>query len=156
MNEQLIGFAAHEVRTDQPTRAARLKWVIMINPDLPTGRIANAAACVAAATAPAVTGLIAHGGVDASGTPHSGLPWSGCAILAADELKLQRVRDKAVRRDEIFVADMPIAAQETRVYDGFLKELATMESEEVVYAAVSLVGPQKVVARLVGGLALLP
>ncbi|TCP57552.1 uncharacterized protein DUF2000 [Tamaricihabitans halophyticus] len=155
MNDQQVGFAPDEVRTDEPTRAARLKWVIVVDAALPAGRIANAASCVAAATAPAVSDLLAPGGRDASETSHAGLPWAGCTILAADATKLLRVHSKAVRRTDLFVADMPRIAQETRVYDEYLIRLSTLPAEDIEYAAVSLIGPRKTVDRIVGGLALL-
>jgi hypothetical protein len=156
MTEQTIGFAAGEVRTNEPTRLARLKWVIAVDNTLPPGQTANAAACVAAATAAAVPGLLADGGTDADGTGHAGLPWSGCTILAAGTQKLQQVREQACRRDDLCIVDMPCAAQETRIYDDYLSRLATLAGSEIDYAAVSLVGPRKSVDRIVGGLKLLP
>ena len=47
------------------TRSARLKWVVVVDEAMPAGRVANAAICVAAATATSVTGLIGP----AAGTP---------------------------------------------------------------------------------------
>lgn len=156
MSEQIVGFAADEVRTSESTRSARLKWVIVVDSTLPPGQIVNAAACVAAATAAAVPGLLADGGADAGGTVHAGLPWSGCTILAAGTDKLRQVRDQAGGRDDLLVVDMPRAAQETRVYDDYLNRLATLAGSEIDYAAVSLVGPRKRVDRIVGGMGLLP
>lgn len=155
MSEQTVGFAPEEVRTGEPTRAARLKWVIAVDGTLPAGRIANAAACVAAATAPAVSGLLARGGSDADHANHVGLPWSGCAVLAADPAKLRQIRDKAGRRSDLFVADMPRTAQETRVYDDYLDRLSTLSADHIDYAAISLVGPRKPIDRIIGGLPLL-
>ncbi len=156
MLERTVGFAADEVRTNESTRSARLKWVIVVNSELPQGRIVNAAACVAAATALAVPGLLAEGGADAEGAIHAGLPWSGCTILAAEPEKLRLVRDQAARRDDLLVVDMPLAAQETRVYDDYLNQLATLDSSEIDYATVSMVGPRKRIDRIVGGMGLLP
>jgi hypothetical protein len=45
-----IGFTTEEINPDAPTRAARLKWVIVVDGALPPGRAANAAICTAAAT----------------------------------------------------------------------------------------------------------
>jgi hypothetical protein len=50
----------------------------------------------------------------------------------------------------------PVAAQETRVYDDYLIALSTTPRVEIAYAAVSVVGPRKVIDRLIGGLKLLP
>lgn len=155
MSAQGIGFESNEIRTGEPTRAARLKWVIVVDATLQAGRAVNAAACVTAATQAAVTGLLGEGGFDADGTAHVGLPWAGCTVLAADPDKLRQIRDKALRREDIFVADMPQVAQETRVYDEYLEQLSAFDSDLIAYAAVSLVGPRKPVDRIVGGLALL-
>ena len=51
----LIGYAPDEIRTDEPTRSARLKWVVIVDEALPAGRAVNSAVCVAAATSAAVT-----------------------------------------------------------------------------------------------------
>ena len=106
MSEQFEGFHPDEIRTDEVTRSARLKWVIVIDGSLPGGRAVNASACVAA-TAETVSGLLARGGTDADGSTHQGLPWAGCTVLTAEPDKLRGVRDKAVRREDVFVADMP-------------------------------------------------
>ncbi|GAB3212552.1 DUF2000 domain-containing protein [Marinactinospora thermotolerans] len=156
MSDQPVGFEAEEIRTGEETRNARLKWVIVVDAALPAGRAVNAGSCVASATAVNVAGLLAHEGVDADGSTHPGLPWAGCTILGADVVKLRQIRDKADRREDVFVADMPIAAQETRVYDEYVDTLATLPGGEIAYAAVSLVGPRKAVDRIVGGLKLLP
>lgn len=156
MSDITLGFEPHEVLTGEPTRSARLKWVVVVDRDLPAGRVANAVACVAAAISPGVPGLIGPGGHDASGSPHAGLPWAGVAVLGADAATLRRLRADAVTRDDVLVADMPLAAQEARVYNEFLARLAEQDPDDVAYAAVSLIGPRKRVDRLVGGLRLLP
>jgi hypothetical protein len=155
MNDQAFGFAEDEIQTAESTRSARLKWVIVVDSDLPTGRVVNAAVCVAAATPQDVTGLLGRGGTDGAGSAHAGLPWAGCSILAGDAATLQRVRASAEAHPEVYVADMPLAAQETRVYDDYLTQLAGSAPDQIAYAAVSLVGPRKRVDRIVGRLKLL-
>lgn len=130
--------------------------MIVVDAALPAGRAVNATACVAAATAVNVAGLLGPDGVDADGSAHPGLPWAGCTVLAADTTKLRQIRERAARREDVFVADMPIAAQETRIYDEYLATLAKSYADELDFGAVSLVGPRKVVDRIVGGLKLLP
>ena len=155
MTDQPLGFQPDEIQTGSSTRSARLKWVIAVDPDLPTGRMVNAAVCVAAATAEAVAGLLGPGGADSAGSTHAGLPWAGCTILAGTAETLQLIRAKAAADPEVYVADMPLAAQETRVYDEYLAQLAGSSPDEIAYAAVSVVGPRKRVERIVGGLKLL-
>ncbi|QFY13072.1 DUF2000 family protein [Nonomuraea phyllanthi] len=137
-----------------PTRAARLKWVVIVNDGLPAGRAVNAAVCVAAATSDAVTGLLGDDAIDADGHAHPGLPWAGCSVLAADAATLRTIRAKAA--GTCFVADMPAAAQQTRVYADYLATVKETGAEDIEYYAVSIVGPRNRVDKIVGRLPLMP
>jgi hypothetical protein len=148
-----VGFDLDEIRTDQPTRAARLKWVIVVDDQLPAGRAANAAVCVAAATTAVVAGLIGPDAKDAAGGVHPGLPWAGCSILAAPVAKLSAIRAKAADSLGVFVADMTADGQSTRVYDEYLQRVGA--SGELGYHAVSLVGPRNRIDKIVHRLKLL-
>lgn len=86
---------------------------------------------------------------------HAGLPWLGCTVVAAGDEKVRRIRSKALGRQVVFIADMPLIAQQTRVYQEYLDQISTAASEAIDYAAISLVGPRKYVERLVRGLSLL-
>ncbi|MER7797733.1 DUF2000 domain-containing protein [Microbacterium sp. NPDC096154] len=151
----LIGFTPDEIDTGAPTRAARLKWVVVVDASLPPGRVANATACVGAATGAAVTGLLGPDAIDADGSRHAGLPWIGCTILAADSTQLAIIRARAAASDGVYVADMPAHAQLTRVYDEYLDAAAARAPEDLGYLAVGLVGPRNRVDRIVGRLPLL-
>ncbi len=151
----MIGFAADEIDQSAPTRAARLKWVVVVDSDLPAGRAANAAICTAAATSRAVDGLLGDDAVDADGHAHPGLPWAGCTVLAADAATLRTIRAKASARADFFVADMPAAAQHTRVYTEYLEAVGGADAAGLDYYAVSIVGPRNPVDKLVGKLPLL-
>jgi Protein of unknown function (DUF2000) len=150
-----VGFDAGEIRTDEPTRSARLKWVIVVDEALPPGRAANAAALVAATTGGWVTGLSGPDASDAGGQEHPGLPWAGCAVLAADKQALTAIRDKAAASLGVFVADVPLAAQTTRVYDEYTSAVAETKPEDLTYLAVSLVGPRNRIDKIVHRLPLL-
>ncbi|MBL7254802.1 DUF2000 domain-containing protein [Paractinoplanes lichenicola] len=151
----MIGFTADEIDQSAPTRAARLKWVVVVDAELPAGRAANAAICTAAATSRAVGGLLGDDAVDADGHTHPGLPWAGCTVLAADAETLRTIRAKAAARPDFFVADMPAAAQHTRVYSEYLETVSGTEADKIDYYAVSVVGPRNPVDKLVGKLPLL-
>jgi len=151
-----IGFAPDEIDTAASTRSARLKWVIVVDGSLPAGRAVNAAVCAAAATSSGVAGLLGPDAPDADGSVHVGLPWAGCSILVADAAALASLRAKAEAHPEVFVADVPVAAQATRVYDEFLASVAGTVSDAVEYLAVSLVGPRNRVDKIVGRLPLMP
>ncbi|MFE3826928.1 DUF2000 domain-containing protein [Streptomyces sp. NPDC059092] len=151
-----VGFAPEEVDFTLSTRQARLKWVVVVNADLPPGRAANAAICAAAPTVTAVPGLLGTDAADAEGTVHPGLPWAGCSVLVADSATLRTIRAKAASRADIFVADVPAAAQSTRVYSDFITAVGKTPTEDIDYCAVSVVGPRNPVDKIVGKLPLMP
>ncbi len=150
-----VGFDPDEILTAEPTRAARLKWVVVVDATLPAGLAVNAAVCVAAATQAHVTGLLGPDAVDPAGGVHPGLPWAGCSVLGADAATLAALREKASGSADVFVADMPEAAQLTRVYDEYRETVAATAAADLRLYAVSLVGPRNRVAKLVKGLELL-
>jgi hypothetical protein len=147
------GFDAAEIRTDQPTGRARLKWVIVVDESLAPGLAANAAACVAAATSPRVAGMLGPDATDAAGSAHPGLPWAGGTVLGAPAAELAGLRAAAAVTEGVLVADMPAAAQATRVYDDYLADVAG--TAELTYLAVGIVGPREIVAEMTRGLPLL-
>jgi hypothetical protein len=149
-----VGYAPEEILTGEPTRSARLKWVVVVDEALPAGRIVNAAVCVAAATGAGVPGLLGPDAKDAAGDLHPGLPWAGCTILAASSSQIAEIRAKAAAEEGVYVADMPGLAQRTRVYDGYLEQMSA--AEELDYCAVSVIGPRKRVDGIVRRLSLLP
>lgn len=150
-----VGFAPDEVDLSLSTRAARLKWVVVVNSNLPPGRAANAAICAAAPTVAAVPGLIGVDVADAEGAMHPGLPWVGCTVLVADSLTLRGIRDKAAAAADTFVADMPAVAQRTLVYTDYLAAMSATTAEDMDYCAVSIVGPRNRVGKIVGKLPLM-
>ncbi|MEV4601218.1 DUF2000 domain-containing protein [Amycolatopsis sp. NPDC049253] len=150
-----IGFAPGEFDPTVSTRAARLKWVVVVDGSLPPGRAVNAAICAAAATAPNITGLLGDDAVDADGQTHPGLPWTGCSVLAADGPTLRAIRAKAAASPGCFVADMPVVAQHTLVYADYLAGVKEAGGEGLDYYAVSIVGPRNRVGKIVGKLPLL-
>jgi len=150
-----IGFTAEEIVTGEPTRTARLKWVIVAEESAGIGLMVNAVACIAASTGAAVTALIGPPGRDASGQRHPGLPWAGCTVLTATSAALTEIRAKAAASDGVLVVDMPRSAQTNRVYDDYLAELAETKPEDLAVSAVSIIGPRNKISKLVKNLSLL-
>ena len=94
-----IAFSPEEIDTSAPTRYARLKWVVVVNEELPPGRAVNAAICAAAATSSAVDGLLGQSATDADGHFHPGLPWAGCTVLTADAATRRTIRARAAAHE---------------------------------------------------------
>lgn len=151
-----VGFADDEIDLSTSTRAARLKWVIVVADSLPAGRAVNAAVCVASATTRAVAGLLGPDVIDSAGDAHPGLPWIGCTILTASAETLRQIRAKGVAHEATFVADMPGVAQAIRVYDEYIDTIGSTDPEMIDYLAVSLVGPKNRIDKIVGSLPLMP
>ncbi|MGA1835433.1 DUF2000 domain-containing protein [Herbiconiux sp. 11R-BC] len=149
------GYSPDEIDTGADTRAARLKWVIVVDSELPAGRAANAVACVAAATGQAIEGLLGPSGADAAEHAHPGLPWAGCTLLGATAERLANTRAKALAAADVWLADMPLSAQTTRVYDDYLAALAATAPDALAPLALSLVGPRPTIDSLVKKLRLL-
>jgi uncharacterized protein DUF2000 len=152
----IFGFTPDEIVTSESTRAARLKWVIVVDRTIPAGRMVNAVACIAAGTAESVRGLNGPSGPDASGHVHPGLPWAGCSVLTAEPQELAEIREKAVASEGILVVDMPNIAQTNRVYDDYLAELAETKPEDLATCAISVIGPRNKISKLVKRLDLMP
>ena len=74
-------------------------------------------------------------------------------LVAGDDEHADGVREPD---RQLLAADMPAAAQATRVYDDYLRELAKTHPDELAVLAVSLIGPRNQVAKLVRHLELLP
>ncbi len=151
-----VGFSAEEINTAEPTRSARLKWVVVVNDSVPAGRAINAAICVAGATVEGVAGLLGPAAIDGAGSLHPGLPWAGCSVLVADAETLRSIRAQGEAHEGTFVADMPLAAQQTRVYDDYLTTVSASLPGEIDYLALSLVGPKNRIDKMVGRLPLMP
>ena len=127
--------------------------MVVVDADLPAGRAANAAICVAAATAAEMPDLLGPDAKDAGGERHPGLPWAGCTVLSAPAGRLAEIRARA--GETVFVADMPAAAQSTRIYDEYLRRVGETDTADITYHAVSLVGPRNRLDKLVHRLPLL-
>ena len=151
----VVGFAPNEVDLSLSARAARLKWVVVVNSGLPVGLAANAAVCVTAATAAAVPGLLGIDVADAEGAMHPALPWVGCPVLTADTATLQGIRARAAGYPDTFVADMPGVAQRTLVYAEYAAVVSKTGAQQMNYSAVSIVGPRNRVGKIVGQLPLM-
>jgi hypothetical protein len=155
MTRTNVGYTTEEIRLSEPTRAARLKWVIVVDAAAPLGQQVNAAACIAASTSAAISGILGPDAVDADGTAVAGLPWAGCTILAAPAEQLAAIAAKAESTDGMFVSVMPLAAQTNRVYDEYRSELARTAGTDRALVGISVVGARNAVDRLVKRLSLL-
>ncbi|MFD0656256.1 DUF2000 domain-containing protein [Thermocatellispora tengchongensis] len=142
-------------RPDVPTREQGVKWVIVLDRDLPRGLQVNAAACLAAAVGRAAPAILGEPGLDADGGAHSGLPWTGCTVLAAPAAIVRAIRAEAVAAPDLLVTDMAAIAQRAGVYLDYLAELGRSRGDDLDYYAIGILGPRSAVDRLTARLPLL-
>lgn len=132
-----------------PTRC-----VIVVDKDLPGGRLANAIAVIALTVGQRHPVLVGEPLVDAAGFAHPGLIPIGVTLLATAQTELAeiRLRGLAVGCD---VVDFPVEGQQTKDYQTFREAVAGLEPAALRYTGVALVGQKKDISKIVGKLALL-
>ena len=130
-----------------------IKAAIIVDPELPVGILANAAACIS-------SGLFLNG-VELVGPPIEGadvryLPITKIPILIlrADPEKLEIILKKAQELGLKYVA-FTKEAQETTDYESYQANVAGKSLSEVTLRGVGVVGEAKLINSLVGSLPML-
>ncbi|MBA1334950.1 MAG: hypothetical protein HPY66_0571 [Firmicutes bacterium] len=136
MTDYIFGTTYQIFGTVLPTHPTRC--VIIVDKDLPIGRLVNAAA---------VTALTI-------GQRHPGLIPIGIAVLAASQDELPDIRRKGLEAG-CDVIDFPVEGQQTTNYQAFREAVAAIQPEEMRYAGIALVGEKKEISKIVGNLRLL-
>ncbi|GGC89132.1 DUF2000 domain-containing protein [Undibacterium terreum] len=130
------------------------RCVIVLDKDLPVGKLANAAAVIALTIGQRHPALVGAPLVDASGFAHPGLIPIGVAMLAASGVELQKLRADALAAG-CDVVDFPVQGQMTKNYEEFQSAVVQIPVESLQYLGVALIGQKKSIARIVGKLELL-
>ncbi|NLR74343.1 MULTISPECIES: DUF2000 domain-containing protein [Leeia] len=132
------------------------KCVIVIDPELPLGVIANAAAVLAVSLGKAVPELVGHDLQDADGLPHRGITTAAIPILKGSADGLQQMRSAlSAHEPELTVVDLTDATRSTRSYAEYAAHLAATPSSEVRYLGLAVHGSSKLVNKFTGSLGLL-
>jgi len=147
--QEVIAAGAGTVLPYVPERC-----VIILDQDLPTGRLVNAAAVVALTIGQRHPVLVGEPLVDGSGYAHPGLIPIGIAVLAAPQMVLAEIRrgGLAIGCD---VIDFPVEGQQTKDYQTFREAVAGLPPAAIKYVGVALVGRKKEIRKLVSELDLL-
>jgi Protein of unknown function (DUF2000) len=85
---------------------------------------------------------------DGGGSRDPGLPGAWCTILGGTSEQLAAARARAAASEDMLVIDMPTAAQEHRVGDDYLAELAETSPDELRDSAFSLMSPRNRVDKI--------
>jgi hypothetical protein len=130
------------------------RCVIVIDNELPAGKAANAAAVLALTVGQRHPALVGEPLVDASGCAHPGLIPIGIAVLAASQDALATIRDKAIAAS-CDVVTFPVQGQQTTDYAAFRDAVAIVETGDLRYVGLALIGDKKPVSKAVANLGLL-
>jgi hypothetical protein len=125
-----------------------IRCVLVIDPDLPRWLIVNAAAVLGVAIG--ANGRVPLGPSvrDVRGSDHPGIGALPLPILAAPEVDLPLLRQKALSAG-LFVVDFNSVARDSRVYPEYEKQLALSEPS---YLGLAIHGDAKLVTSVTGNL----
>jgi len=152
MTDYIFGTTYQIFGTVLPTHPTRC--VIIVDKDLPIGRLVNAAAVTALTIGQRHPVLVGEPLIDGSGFAHPGLIPIGIAVLAASQDELPDIRRKGLEAG-CDVIDFPVEGQQTTNYQAFREAVAAIQPEEMRYAGIALVGEKKEISKIVGNLRLL-
>lgn len=130
------------------------RCVIVVDSELPVGRAANAAAVIALTVGQRHPALVGEPLIDASGVSHPGLVPIGIPVLSANQDALSAIREKGVL-GECDIVVFPVQGQQTTDYGSFRDAVAQVPTADLRYVGVALIGPRKVVSKIVANLGLL-
>jgi len=130
------------------------KCVIVIDPDLPLGLVANTAAVLALSLGARVPEVVGGPVPDASGVVHEGITGLPIPVLKAGNGGLSELCGRA-REAGLYVVDFTRAAQVSKRYEEYEARMAGLLAGEQEYLGLALYGEAKAVNRLTGGLGLL-
>ena len=134
-----------------------LKCVLVMDPDLPLGVIANTAAICGITLGRHLPEAVGPDVRDRDGRPHLGIIKFPVPVLKADREVLRAIRERLYGPDfaEVVAVDFSDLAQGCRTYEEFLFKAADTPEADLTYLGLGLCGPKKLVDRLTGSLPLL-
>ncbi|PRP71605.1 hypothetical protein BUE93_06370 [Chromobacterium amazonense] len=133
-----------------------MRCVIVIDPALPPGVIANTAAVLSLSLGRRHPQLVGEDLPDAAGELRLGITMVAIPILKCDADQLRALRAAAnTHRDELTLVELTSATRNTRSYQEYAAALAATAEDELQYQGLALCGPAKRVRQLTGSLGLL-
>lgn len=130
------------------------KCVIVIDPELPLGLVANTAAVLAMSLGSKAPHVVGGPVPDASGVVHEGITGLPIPVLKAANGDLAGLCERA-REAGLYVVDFTHAAQTSKHYADYEARMAAITSEEQRYLGLALYGEDRAVRRLTSSLPLL-
>lgn len=129
--------------------------VIVVDPALPLGPLANAVAYLSLTLGQRLPPLLGPDLADGSGVIHAGTSALALPILRAGPAALAELHRAAATQPELLAISFTDAAQSTLTYQEYQAKLAQTPTSALVYLGVALAGPRRRVSALTGSLPLL-
>lgn len=131
------------------------KVVIVVDPGLPLGRLANTVAYLALTLGQRLPSLVGPDVIDGSGLVHRGTSAVPLPILGATAAQLAAIHQAADGQSELLALSFTDSAQLSRTYEAYQQALADRPTADLVYLGVALAGSRRQVNALTGSLPLL-
>jgi len=132
-----------------------MKIVLVVDPELPLGLIANTAAYLSFSLGQSLENMLAQDAIDRLGRVHMGTSPITMPILKADKELLKSIFEKASQNSDITIMDFTNIAQKHRVYSEYIEEIKDTPIVDLEYLGLALFGAKKAVNSLTGSLPLL-
>lgn len=134
-----------------------MKSVLIVDRDLPLGLIANTAAALGLSLGDRIKGLTGPDITDPAGNVHLGVTNIPIPVLGTSKEKIKEIADSLYSNPlpDVTAIDFNSVAQRCNSYDTYIVNLQDTPPESVQYLGLCLYGPDKVVNKLTGQLALL-
>lgn len=133
-----------------------MKCIMIVDPSLPTGLIANATAALGLSLGNHINGLIGPDILDGRGNTHKGITAIPIPILCADKGTLKDIYTQSLGLNKDLTAiGFTTQAQGCNSYDAYISLMEKSDPETLEYLGLCVYGPRKIVSRLSGQLKLL-
>lgn len=133
------------------------KCVMVIDPELPIGVIANTSAILGITLGKHAPEQVGDNVVDASGKTHLGIISVPVSILRGDKAVLRDLRERLYTPEfcDLEVVDFSDVAQGCNTYGEYISKAANVPEQEHIYLGVAIYGDRKKVNKLTGSMPLL-
>ena len=134
-----------------------MKCVMMIDPTLPAGLMANTAAVLAVSIGNRIPTIIGEDVRDADGTVHPGITRLGIPVLKGDREQIAGLRSRILGMEvpDLYCVDFCDVAQRSRDYSHYTDRMGKTPASRLSYLGIAICGPEKTVNALTGNAPLL-
>lgn len=134
-----------------------MKCVMIVDPTLPIGIIANTTAALGVSLASVKEGLIGPSIIDGDHNKHAGITQVPIPILSMASEDLKKLYKKVImdHDEDIFHIGFSDIAQKSINYDDYISKLTVAKNDKINYWGICLYGPKKKINKLTGSLKML-